>query len=152
MDDIILLVEDNLDHAVLVQALLDYHNLGDHVTVAQSVAEAKAYLQKKWPFHEPERHPRPDLIILDHWLDDGTGLGLLEWLADRRELRSIPVVVFTACEDPEVRDQALALGAVDFLLKPGGYEELGRAIEAIVRGGGDSAPGPGNDPDSLRVG
>jgi DNA-binding response OmpR family regulator len=152
MDDIILLVEDNLDHAVLVQALLDYHNLGDHVTVAQSVAEAKAYLQKKWPFHEPERHPRPDLIILDHWLDDGTGLGLLEWLADRRELRSIPVVVFTACEDPEVRDQALALGAADFLLKPGGYEELGRAIEAIVRGGADSAPGPGNGPDTLRVG
>ena len=31
MDDIILLVEDSLDHTVLVQALLDYHGLGRHV-------------------------------------------------------------------------------------------------------------------------
>jgi DNA-binding response OmpR family regulator len=135
MNNIILLVEDNLDHAVLVQALLDYHGLGSHVTVAQTVAEAKSYLKGEWPFHERGRHPKPDLIILDHWLDDGTGMEILEWLVDRSDLRTIPVIVFTGCEDPEVRDQALALGATDFLLKPGGYEDLGRAIEAIVREG-----------------
>jgi len=135
MNDTILLVEDNLDHAVLVQALLDYHGLGSHVTVAQTVAEARAYLKGEWPYHAPDRHPLPDLIILDHWLDDGTGLEILEWLAEHRELRPIPVIVFTGCEDPVVRDEALALGATDFLLKPGGYEDLGRAIEALVRQG-----------------
>ena len=100
MDDIILLVEDNLDHAVLVQALLDYHGLGKHVTVTQSVSEAKAYLLGKWPFHEAGRHPRPNLIILDHWLNDGTGLDLLEWLVDHMELRGIPVIVFTGVRIP----------------------------------------------------
>lgn len=149
MNDIILLVEDNLDHAVLVQALLDYHGLGKHVTVTQGIGEARSYLLGEWPYHEPARHPRPNLIILDHWLNDGTGLELLEWLHDRRELRSIPVIVFTACEDPAVRDQALALGAHDFLLKPGGYEDLGKAIEKMVREGDvdrsenvDDASGP----------
>jgi DNA-binding response OmpR family regulator len=135
VDDIILLVEDNLDHAALVQALLDYHGLGKHVTVAQTVSEARAYLKGEWPFHEKGRHPRPNLIILDHWLDDGTGLDFLEWLVEDRELRSIPVIVFTGCEDPEVRDRALALGAADFFLKPGGYEDLGLAIESLVRRG-----------------
>jgi CheY-like chemotaxis protein len=153
MDDIILLVEDNLDHTVLVQALLDYHGLGKHVTVAQSVGEAKAYLLGEWPFHEAGRHPRPNLIILDHWLNDGTGLELLEWLHERGKFREIPVIVFTGCEDPAVRDKALALGAHDFLLKPGGYEDLGKAIENLVRQGFvDRSPGGSEDSNSAKAG
>ena len=153
MDDIILVVEDNHDHAVLVQALLDYHGLGKHVTVAQSLGEAKSYLLGKWPYHERSRYPRPDLIVLDHWLDDGTGLELLEWRIEYRELREIPVIVFTGCEDPAVRDKALALGAHDFLLKPGGFEDLGRAIEELVRkrGSGGSSAGKAG-PDSAKAG
>jgi len=150
MDDIILLVEDNLDHAVLVQALLDYHGLGKHVTVTQSVGEAKSYLLGEWPFHEARRYPRPNLIILVHWLNDGTGLELLGWLTEHRELRGIPTIVFTGCEDPAVRDQALALGAHDFLLKPGGFEDLGDAIEKLVRQGPSGrSPGGNEDSDSA---
>lgn len=135
MNDIILLVEDNEDHAMLVQALLDYHGLGRHVTVTQSLGEARSYLLGEWPYHDSKRYPRPHLIILDHWLDDGTGLELLEWRAERAELKDIPVIVFTGCQDPKVRDRALSLGAHDFLLKPDGYEELGRAIESVVKRG-----------------
>ena len=134
-DDIVLLVEDDLDHTVLVEALLDYRGISQSVRVAPSVAEAQAYLLGRWPYDDVEKNPRPTLIILDHWLDDGTGLELLEWVADRLELRSIPIIVFTGCEDPGVREQALALGAHDFLLKPNGLEELGQAIEDLVRPG-----------------
>ena len=140
-EDIVLLVEDDLEHTVLVEALLDYRAISQHVRVAPSVAEAQAYLLSRWPYDDVEKNPRPTLIILDHWLDDGTGLELLEWVADRLELRSIPIIVFTGCEDPAVREQALALGAQDFLLKPDGLEELGQAIESLIRPGEiDSAP------------
>jgi len=140
-EDIVLLVEDDLEHTVLVEALLDYRAISQHVHVAPSVAEAKAYLLSRWPYDDVEKNPRPTLIILDHWLDDGTGLELLEWVADRLELRSIPIIVFTGCEDPAVREQALALGAQDFLLKPDGLEELGQAIESLIRPGEiDSVP------------
>ncbi|NNM04852.1 MAG: response regulator [Gemmatimonadetes bacterium] len=153
MDDIILLVEDSLDHTVLVQALLDYHGLGRHVTVTETVSQAKSYLLSEWPFHEKDRHPRPNLIILDHWLDDGTGLDLLEWLNEHRELRGIPVIVFTGCEDTAVRDQAFALGARDFVLKPGGYEELGKAIERLVTQGlVDRSPDKGEGPGAAKAG
>ena len=140
-EDIVLLVEDDLEHTVLVEALLDYRAISQHVRVASSVSEAQAYLLGRWPYDDVEKNPRPTLIILDHWLDDGTGLELLEWVADRLELRSIPIIVFTGCEDPAVREQALALGAQDFLLKPDGLEELGQAIESLIRPGEiDSAP------------
>ena len=145
-EEIILLVEDNLDHAVMVQALLDYHGLGRHVEVVQGVGEAKAYLLGRWPYDEATRYPRPTLIILDHWLNDGTGLDLLEWVSERLELRNIPIILFTGCRDPEVRDRALALGVHEFLIKPEGFEALGLAIERLVR---PKSPGRSNgDPPS----
>jgi len=129
----ILLVEDNQDHAVLVQAILDYRSLAKRVFVATSVTEAKEYLRGEWPYDDRSRTPVPALIVLDHWLPDGTGLDLLEWLAGEPELREIPVIVFTACRDPEVRRAALARGVVAYHEKPEGFEDLARAIEAVLR-------------------
>jgi DNA-binding response OmpR family regulator len=152
-EEIILLVEDNLDHAVMVQALLDYHGIGKQVQVTQSVAEAKAYLLGEWPFDDPARFPRPTLLILDHWLNDGTGLDLLEWVGERPELRTVPVVLFTGCRDPEVRDRALALGARDFLVKPEGFEDLGLAIERLVRPkNSGNGPGSAREPGAEKAG
>ncbi len=132
-DNIILLVEDNPDHAVLVQALLEYRGYGQEIFVTQSLAEAKSYLLGEWPFDDPVRSPTPSLIILDHWLDDGTGLELLEWLEETPSLPEIPVMVFTACRDPEVRKRAMDFGVVEYFVKPEGFEALGQAIDAFVR-------------------
>ena len=132
-EDIILLVEDNADHSVLVQAMLEYRGLGGRFYVTQTMAEAKSYLLGEWPFDDPERSPCPTLIILDHWLDDGTGLELLEWLGDFPELSRIPIIVFTACRDPQVKERALALGVREFLTKPEGFEDLGLAIDEVIR-------------------
>ncbi|MFO7168984.1 MAG: response regulator transcription factor [Chloroflexota bacterium] len=58
---------------------------------------------------------RPDFVLIDLWLPDGRGLDLLP------ELRAIApdarIVVLTAEEAPELRAQALAGGAVGYLLK-----------------------------------
>jgi DNA-binding response OmpR family regulator len=148
-DEPILLVEDNPDHAVLVQALLDYRSLASDVFVTQSVAEAKSYLVGEWPFDDPLKSPAPRLIVLDHWLEDGTGLDLLDWLRGRAKLGTIPVIVFTSCSDPEVKEQALAMGASGFFHKPEGFEELGDAIEKIIRPKGvsrDEEEGDGSGP------
>jgi DNA-binding response OmpR family regulator len=149
----VLLVEDNLDHAALVQAVLEYHGLGRHVNVAATLAEAKAYLLGEWPFEAGIRNPRPDLIILDHWLDDGTGLDFLAWIQGQDILRSVPVIVFTGCRDPEVRSRALELGARDFLLKPDGFDGLGVAIRRLVRAdAGVDAKNGRNGPSSAKAG
>ena len=133
MDIKILLVEDEPDHATLVQAMLDYRKLAGYVYVSQNVAEAKSYLLGEWPFDDPERTPTPGLLVLDHWLEDGTGLDLLEWMRNTSGLPDIPVVVFTGCRDPEVREHAEALGVEGFVLKPEGFDALGDAIEEIVK-------------------
>jgi DNA-binding response OmpR family regulator len=153
MDHPILLVEDNADHAVLVQAMLDYRGVGNRVYVTQNVAEAKSYLLGEWPFDDPGRHATPRLLILDHWLDDGTGLELLEWLHEISGLEPVPVVVFTACRDVRVRKRAEELGVEGYFLKPEGFDALGEAIEAflrptLVKDAGDED----QDPKSVQAG
>ncbi len=129
----ILLVEDNHEHAVLVQAVLQYRSISDHVFVADSVSEAQSYLRGEWPFDDTARTPTPHLIVLDHWLPDGSGLELLEWLSENPALSSIPVIVFTGCREPAVKEKALSYGVSDFLLKPDGFEELANAVERVLR-------------------
>ena len=140
----ILLVEDNHEHAVLVQAGLQYRSLSEHVFVTDSISEAQSYLRSEWPFDDAVRTPTPHLIVLDHWLPDGSGLELLEWLAQDPAYSSIPVIVFTGCRQPEVREKALAYGVTDFLLKPEGFEELADAVERVLRPW-TSSPGQGGE-------
>jgi response regulator of citrate/malate metabolism len=133
MDHPILLVEDNADHAVLVQAMLDYRGIGSRVYVTQNVAEAKSYLLGEWPFDDSDRNPTPQVVILDHWLDDGTGLELLEWLKVIPGLEEIPVVVFTACRDAGVKRRAEELGVIGYFLKPEGFDALGETIAEFIK-------------------
>ncbi len=149
----ILLVEDNPDHAVLVQAMLDYRGIGGGVYVSQSVAEAKSYLLAEWPFDDPERNPFPTLMILDHWLEDGTGLEILEWTRSTPGLEGLPVVVFTSCRDAAVQRSAERLGVDGYFLKPEGFEGLGEIIEELIRPKtGESQGDDARDPGAAQAG
>jgi putative two-component system response regulator len=59
----------------------------------------------------------PDLLLLDHRMPHLTGLEVLEALAPHLP-EGFPVVMITADDRPELRHQALASGARDFLTKP----------------------------------
>lgn len=69
---------------------------------------------------------RPDVVLLDIWLGDGTGFDVMERLT-HRETR---VVFVTAYENYAVR--AFQSGALHYLLKPVVREELKKALERAV--------------------
>jgi PAS domain S-box-containing protein len=60
-----------------------------------------------------------DIILLDYRLPDGTGLELLDQLAQRGH--QIPVVMVTGQGNERVAVQAIQHGAADYLLKSGDY-------------------------------
>lgn len=60
---------------------------------------------------------------------DGSGLELVE-----RAARGLPVLIATAADAVDMRMQALARGAVDYLIRPFGADELAvRAATAVLR-------------------
>jgi two-component system OmpR family response regulator len=74
---------------------------------------------------------RPDLLILDLHLKQGTGFGVLKALS---HFENPPrVVVLTNYALPQYREQALALGAHYFLDKSSDFDRLPRLIHDIGR-------------------
>lgn len=103
----------------------EYHVLG----TAHSLNEARPLLR---------RH-RPDLLLLDVYLPDGSGLDLLA--EARAEGWVSEVILLTAARDAASVQQALSGGAADFLIKPFTQARLFAALEhlaerrAAMRGG-----------------
>ncbi|WP_034383372.1 response regulator [Deinococcus sp. YIM 77859] len=102
----VLLVEDDLRVARVNRDLLerdpDVHVVGSAATLAQADALVQALA--------------PDLILLDVYLPDGSGLGLLRhW---RAQGRTTDVALITAADDEASVKAALAQGAFDYLIKP----------------------------------
>src|SRR4030042_426695 len=59
-----------------------------------------------------------DIIMLDIRLPYRYGWAVLKELKNTPALADIPVVIFTATADPTYKNQALEMGAADYLVKP----------------------------------
>ena len=125
----ILIVEDDPDHSALIEAAFKKSLAHARTHLVFSGWEARAYLARESPHHDWERCPAPSLIVLDLGLPDITGLDILEWMAEWDWLSRIPVIVFTASEDPEHERRAYELGARRYLRKPDDYGVLVDAVK-----------------------
>ncbi|HKJ02742.1 MAG TPA: response regulator [Longimicrobiales bacterium] len=133
-DFVVLVVEDEADHAALIQAAFSYRDFPCVVHVTGSSEEAMDYLLGRWPFDNRARHPHPNIIILDLGLPGMGGLGFLRWLNTRAEpWGRTPVVVFTSNPERAVATQAFSLGARDVMVKPTDFTELVDIVEVVLR-------------------
>jgi CheY-like chemotaxis protein len=80
------------------------------------------------------REEPPDLVLLD--LDFGAsgpdGLEVLRRVREDRATALVPVVVLTANERPDVREQAIAGGANEYLTKPFGPLDLIATMRGVL--------------------
>jgi two-component system response regulator DevR len=118
-----LLVVD--DHEVVRQglvALLDRRDAFQVVAEAGTVAESL----------EQARRHRPDLVIMDIRLPDGSGIEACR--AIRAELPDTRVVMLTSYPDEEAVLSAIVAGASGYLLKQIRGRDLVSALETVGRG------------------
>jgi CheY-like chemotaxis protein len=116
----ILVVDDDPDVREAVANVLVDEGYG--VTGVSSGREALQHLQK---------HMRPSLILLDMMMPEMDGWLLRQELKKSPDLASIPIVILSGHGD--VRDAALALGAVDYLRKPLRIDSLLEIAERYCR-------------------
>ncbi len=114
---ILLVDDDRLVLAILAQGLTNFNYA---VCTAESVDDAEALLANG---------NRPDLIVLDVMMPGQNGLVLAERL---RSFDHIPFILLTAYSDMEIVEQATALGALGYLVKPVDIPQLIPAIEAAL--------------------
>ncbi|HEX7297714.1 MAG TPA: response regulator transcription factor, partial [Solirubrobacteraceae bacterium] len=97
---------------------------------------------------ELAKRQRPDLVLLDVMLPDGSGFELLREL--RSDGRRVPVIMLTARGDEADRVLGLELGADDYVVKPFSARELVARIRAVLRR--TSAVAAPAAPDRLQIG
>ena len=75
------------------------------------------------------RDDEPDLILLDVRLPGTDGF---ELYGEIRQISSSPVIFLTASSSPQVKQQALSIGASGFVVKPFSPPELLAAIHEVL--------------------
>jgi DNA-binding NarL/FixJ family response regulator len=113
----VLLVEDS---RVLAERLRESLDTLDNVEVVGLVADETAAVAAV-------REQRPDVIILDLQLKEGTGFGVMQRLGEVRPV----IIVFTNYMLPEYQRIASSLGVQHFLNKSIDYERLPQLLQEI---------------------
>jgi len=121
---LILLVEDNDDHAELVMRQMSDHRIANTVTRLTDGQEALEYLFRQGQFKEPETSPRPHVIFLDLRLPKVDGLEVLKSLKESDELRDIPVVVLTTSDGESDVAKAYLNHTNSYVVKPVDYQKF----------------------------
>ena len=76
---------------------------------------------------------RPKLLLLDIMLPEEDGLKVLSKIRNRKELKTLPVILLTAKGTEYDKVIGLDTGADDYITKPFGIMELIARIKAILR-------------------
>jgi len=121
----ILLVEDGLtDARVTIYALRRSH-VHHRLTLVRSVAEAMKFIHREGVF---ARAPKPDLLLLDMMLPDGSGLDVLEAMCGSDAVDQPTTVVLTASQDPDLRMRCQELQVHDYMNKPVSEQDFMRVV------------------------
>ena len=114
----VLIVDDDANTREALAALATQE--GFTTALAGSVAEARMHLVRQ----------RPEVILMDLRLPDGSGIDFLEDLEDRS---SIETILITGHASVETAVEALRLGASDYLTKPVNMQRLKAVLSRVPK-------------------
>ncbi|MBI5570286.1 MAG: response regulator [Desulfomonile tiedjei] len=124
----ILLIEDNRDHAEIVRRSLRSQGLAGDLHHVNDGRGALDYLLRRDEYKDPQSSPRPRVIFLDLRLPMTDGLEFLKEIKEHEELRRIPVVVLTSSEMEKDLVMAYDYHANSYLVKPLDSEQFTNLI------------------------
>ncbi|HEY3530158.1 MAG TPA: response regulator [Nocardioides sp.] len=112
----VLVVDDDFRVADVHRAMVERVSGFEVVGTAHTATEARTMSERL----------RPELVLMDIYLPDGSGLDVV------RDMRAQPdppsVIVISAARDADSIRQAVQLGAVHFLIKPFGFHALAERL------------------------
>ena len=128
----VLVVEDDLNHMVLIQIAFTQADANARIHVSKSAEEAIEYIEGPRPGADFGRGRVPNIIVLDMGMPGMGGLGFLEWYSGKSKITDVPVVVFTSSDDQDLARQCLALGAKEFKDKSQDFGELVSVVQRVL--------------------
>ncbi|PIS42380.1 MAG: response regulator [Candidatus Kerfeldbacteria bacterium CG08_land_8_20_14_0_20_40_16] len=101
----ILLIEDDKDQILMYQTKFELS--GYDFIAAEDGPKGLELAEKE----------NPDMILIDLLMDKMGGIEVLEHLKENPKTKNIPAVIVTNLDKHELAEKAMALGALDFIVK-----------------------------------
>lgn len=118
----VLIVEDDAKIAQIHSEALRQTPRFNPIGIAENLQMARTMVK----VHQPQ------LIILDNYLPDGTGIDLFREIIADKSAHKIDIVLITASDEIETVKLAMKLGCFDYLLKPVSYERLQETLNRYI--------------------
>lgn len=115
----ILVIEDSYTSYLLIAEALKLE--GFETQLAEDVKKALTQIKER----------TPDLIILDLNLPEITGYDFLS-MREKLDIDSIPIIVISALDSPESKNEAKTLGASEFIPKPVNLKLTIEKVKSLV--------------------
>ena len=128
---LVMLIEDNADHAELIIRTLEEHPVPNRVRHFFDGQTALDYLYQRGEFSNPAENPRPHVVLLDLRLPRVDGIDILKAIKSDETLKNIPVVVLTTSEAEKDVTKAYYHHANSYLVKPVGFEEFKQLMDNL---------------------
>lgn len=117
---VVLLIEEDGRNTSPCRPLIE--SLGATCFAVSSLEQAEGVLQQT----------APDVIVVDYFLPDGTGIDLITHLRQELEDRNTPILLLTGEIDPHELERAVMMGIYAFLAKPFNRHEFLKLVSAAI--------------------
>jgi CheY-like chemotaxis protein len=128
---LVMLIEDNIDHAELVVRTLENHLIPNKVRHFLDGQSALDYLFRQGEFFGSPEAQRPHIILLDLRLPRVEGIDVLKTIKEDPNLKSIPVVILTTSETEKDVAKAYHNHANSYLVKPVGFDDFKKLLDDL---------------------
>lgn len=118
----IVIIEDNIAQLKILDFF--FKKKGFHMITCESAEEGLEAIEK---------HKDIDMITLDINLPGMNGLQLLKKLRSDASLKHIPIIMISALKQGTNVQNALEMGANDYLPKPVSLEKLEKLVETYLK-------------------
>lgn len=129
----ILMADDDEDDRLMTKEALEESRVANDIRFVTDGEELLDYLYRRGEYSDPEKSPRPGLILLDLNMPKKDGREALREIKADPDLRQIPVVVLTTSKDEEDIIRTYDLGVNSFITKPVSFEGLVFVINTLAQ-------------------
>jgi CheY-like chemotaxis protein len=126
----VLMVDDSEDDRFLMRMAFRNHPTLTIIGEVGDGEEAKAYLSGTGIYRDRQKHPFPDLMLLDLKMPRCNGFEVMAWL-QTQSFPGLKVVVLSGSFMEEDIAQSLALGANDYQTKTASKPEQAQIVQEL---------------------
>ncbi len=127
----ILLIEDDPDHAELIIDVLKKENIKKEIVLLKDGVETRDYFKKFDLEGNYEICSQIYLIILNINLPKLSGIDVLKFIKNNANFSSIPIIILSTSSNQETIDEAFKTGANGYIIKPDSYDAFVEKIKIL---------------------